>query len=95
MLGFTAGNGQPVLCATIFAGQLLSVEQRLGVDLFALVPNQCNATTLFNKENYGRGRCFPGGPKCFFRGHEIPCYVTTSPNGSITSKNSEGHLEAH
>ena len=83
-LGFTAGNGQPVLCAIILAGQSLSVEERLEVDLFAPLPNK--QSSLFHRENYGRGRYFPVGPKCTFRGHEIPCYITTSPKGSITSE---------
>ena len=83
-MGFTAGNGQPVLCAIIFAGQSLSVEERLGVDLFAPLPNEENG--LFHRLNYGRGIYFPGGPKCTFRGHEIPCYITTSPKGSIISE---------
>ena len=71
-------------CAIIFAGQSLSVEERQGVDLFALDLNQWNVATLFNTENYGRGTYFPGGLKCSFREHKIPCYETTSPNGSIT-----------
>ena len=80
-LRFTAGNGQPVLCVIIFTGQSLSVEDQLGIDLFALLPNKQSG--LFHIDNYGRGRYFPGGPKCTFRGHEIPCYVKTSPKGSI------------
>ena len=83
-LGFTAENGEPVLCAIIFAGQSLSVEERLGIDLFAPLPNFDNC--LFHKDNYGRGSYFPGGPKCTFRGHRIPCYVTSTPKGSITSE---------
>ena len=34
-LGFTSGTGKPVLCAIIFAAETLSVEERLGVDIFA------------------------------------------------------------
>ena len=34
-LGFTASNGKPVKCAIIFALQTLTIEERLGVDIFA------------------------------------------------------------
>ena len=80
-LGFTSGTGEPVLCGVIFAAETLSVDERLGIDIFA----QCKDDDMFSNENYGPGKYFPGGPKCKFRGHEIPCYVTCSPKGSITS----------
>ena len=80
-LGFTSGTGEPVLCGIIFAAEKLSVEERLGIDIFA----KCRDDDMFGNENYGPGKYFPGGPKCRFRGHEIPCYVTCSPKGSITS----------
>jgi len=79
-LGFTSGNGKPVLCAIIFAAETLSVEDRLGIDIFA----KCNGQ-MFSEENFGPGKYFPGGPKCKFNGCDIPCYVTASPKGSITS----------
>ena len=53
-------------------------------DLVAQLPNKQRG--LFHKDNYRRGRYFPGGAKCTFRGHEIPCYITTSPKGSIMSE---------
>ena len=40
---------------------------------------------MYNKENYGPGKYFPGGPRCNFRNVDLPCYVTCSPKGSITS----------
>jgi len=81
-LGFTAGNGEPVLCAIIFASETLSAEERLGIDIFADCPED---STMYNKENYGPGKYFPGGPRCTFRNIDLPCYVTCSPKGSITS----------
>lgn len=81
-LGFTAGTGEPVLCVIIFAAQGLTVEERLGIDVFAPIPQENN---MFHEDNYGKGKYFPGPPKCHFRGKEVPCYVTHSPKGSITS----------
>jgi len=80
-LGFTSASGKPVLCAIIFAAETLSVEDRLGIDIFAEGTGE-----MFSKQNYGKGKYFPGGPKCNFRGAEIPCYITCSPKGSITSE---------
>jgi len=82
-LGFTSSDGKPVMCAVIFASQTLTVEERLGIDIFARAPTKAG-TALFG--NYGEGKYFPGGPTCTFRGCKIPCYVTATPKGSITSE---------
>ena len=82
-LGFTAGNGEPVLCVIIFASETLTVEERLGVDIHAPSPQD---DRMFSKDHYGPGKYFPGGPKCKFRGVDVPCFVTCSPKGSITSQ---------
>jgi hypothetical protein len=83
-LGFTAGNGEAVLCAKIFASETLSPEERLEIDVFAQCPKEENE--VFEEEFYGPGKYFPGGPKCGFRGKEIPCYVMLSPKDIITSE---------
>ena len=38
-LGFTTSNGEPVLCAIIFVSETISVEEQLGIDIFAKCPN--------------------------------------------------------
>ena len=38
---------------------------------------------MFQKKN-GKGKIFPGGTTCNFRGKEVPCVVLWSENGSIT-----------
>ena len=63
-LGFTSSDGKHIMCAVIFASQTLTVEERLGVDIFASAPTE-TGTSLF--ENYGEGKYFPGGPTCTFR----------------------------
>ena len=82
-LGFTAGNGEPVLCVIIFASETLTVEERLGVDIHAPSPQDDD---IFSEDHHGPGKYFPGGPRCRFRGIDVPCYVTCSPKGSITSQ---------
>ena len=71
------------MCAVIFASEILSPEERLGIDVFVSCPIGDNE--VFGEEFYG-GNYFPGGPKYIFRGIEIPCYITLSPKGSITSE---------
>ena len=75
-LGFTSSTSEPVLCGIIFIAETLSVEERLGIDFFVKCQDD-----MFSKENYGPGKYFPGGPKCKFQGHKIPCYVTRSSKG--------------
>ena len=81
-LGFTSGTGQPIMCGIIFAAEFLTPEERLGIDIFANVEGESTDIDL----NYGDGKRYPGGPKCLFRGKTIPCCVTQSPKGSITSE---------
>ena len=37
-MGFTSGSGKPVMCAILIAAETLSVEDRLGINIFA----ECN-----------------------------------------------------
>ena len=36
-MGFTSGSGKPVMCAVIIATETLSVEDRLGIDIYLLI----------------------------------------------------------
>jgi hypothetical protein len=38
-----------------------------------------------DKYKFGCDRLFPMGPKCKFQGKEVPCFVSCTENGSITS----------
>lgn len=79
-LGFTADNGEPVLCVIIFASEILSVEERLGVDMNA--PSPQDDDVIFSRDCYDPGKYFTGGPRCNF----VPCFVTCSSKCSITSQ---------
>ena len=37
-MGFTSGSGKPMMCAIIIAAETLSIDDRLGIDIFA----ECN-----------------------------------------------------
>ena len=77
-LGFTSGTGEPVLCAIIFAAETLSVEERLGVDIFA----QCH-DDVFSAENYGHGRYFPRGQNETFEAMKSHAMSRALPEGVL------------
>jgi hypothetical protein len=80
VLGFTAANGEPIMCAIIFAAKTMKEEWALGYDPFIdWIGNEENIS-----ENIGRGKAMPQGPDCIFRGKHVPCFCCSSENGSIT-----------
>ncbi len=48
------------------------------------------AVWVDDDENYegncGEGETYPFGPKCMFRGKEVPCFCSNSESGSITGQ---------
>jgi hypothetical protein len=83
VLGFTAANGEPIMCAIIFAAKSMKQEWTLGFDPFV----EWIGDESEIEKNIGFGKAMPGGPECMFRGKCIPCFCCSSENGSIT-----GHL---
>jgi len=83
VLGFTAADGNPLMCAIIFAAKSLREEWVMGFDPFTEWIGDENNTD----ENCGEGKMYPFGPACTFKGKTIPCFCCCSENGSIT-----GHL---
>ena len=85
VLGFTALDGSPVLCVIIIAGVKQLYEVETGLDMDATIVGDSNDSDFFEK-NRGKGKLYPMGPECIFRGKTIPCLVRWSPSGSITSQ---------
>ena len=85
VLGFTALDGSPVLCVIIIAGVKQMYEVETGLDMDAAIAGNENDSDFFEK-NRGKGKLYPMGPECIFRGKTIPCLVRWSPSGSITSQ---------
>ena len=84
MLGFTALDGNPVLCLIIIAGVQEKFEVECGIDIDATPEGDPSDDDYFQK-NRGKGNLFPMGPECLFNGKTVPCMVRWSPSGSITS----------
>ena len=75
VLGFTAATGEPVMCAIIFPGHDITSEKHLGVEIkFIMVDGDFSM-----RANPGSGKRFPGGPKCSFRGKEVPAFKSPHP----------------
>jgi len=88
VLGFTASNGQPVMCAIILtredvdSSDGVKLNVAVGIDVLSEVPIDVNNL----KDSFSEDGAFCGGPKCIFHGKEVPCYVTTSQKGGMNSK---------
>ena len=72
LLGLTALTGEPVMCIVIFAGTKEHAIVESGLDLSAPTFGSPSDPDFFEK-NSGKGKRFPGGPTCKFKGKQIPC----------------------
>ena len=84
MLGFTALSGEPVMCLVIIAGVQEKWEVECGIDV-DVVPVGDPSDPDFFQKNMGKGKMFPLGPECTFKGKKVPTMVRWSQSGSITS----------
>jgi len=86
VLGFTAGNGEPI----IFAAKTMREEWALGYDPFVEWIGKEDDVS----NNVGEGRAMPQGPECILRGKNVPCFCCNSENRSITGTLLKEMLEA-
>ena len=81
----TALNGEIVMCCIIFTGVKPVALCKTGLDLAAETIGH-NSDDDFFEKNSGKGKRFPGGSTCNFRGKEIPCFCAWSEKGGITAE---------
>jgi hypothetical protein len=76
--GFTAANGEPLLCAIIFAAKSMKREWETGFDPFAeWIGSEDNIEEkLWQQQTLSS--------TCTFNGKEIPCFCCNCESGSIT-----------
>jgi hypothetical protein len=82
VLGFTAANGEPVMCAVIFSAKSLCEEWVIGFNASA---PWIGADDDVDANTGGVDKRFPMGPVCTFNGIEVPTLCCCSENGSITA----------
>ena len=81
VLVFTSGTGEPICCDVIMKSNQdpsqIPMPWRMGIDITADVRlGVSEADTI--RLNVNNENVMIGGPTCFFRGVEIPTYVTCS-----------------
>jgi hypothetical protein len=96
VLGFTAANGQPAMCAIVIAASKLKVTDVTGYnplssdgqdicgEAMKVLEEEIHA--MKDEHSNGAYRMFPFGPTCTFNGVQVPTCVMCSKNGSITSQ---------
>lgn len=88
VLCFTAGTGEPVMCAVIFKSEQdvskIPMSWKMGINIKNNLRAGGNNAEMFAL-NEGEGNAMEGGPKCYFNGIVIPTFIGTSPKASITS----------
>ena len=84
LLGLTLLTGEPLMCVVIFAGLRRNPQYEMGVDPRVEPVGNIDDEDYVLK-NMGKGKLFPGGPSCTYRGKHIPCMCAWSPKGSMTS----------
>jgi hypothetical protein len=82
VLGFTAANGQPVMCSVIFSAKSLCEEWVIGFNASA---PWIGADDDVDGNTGGVDKRFPMGPVCTFNGIDVPTLCCCSENGSITA----------
>jgi hypothetical protein len=96
VLCFTNGLGIPVQAAIILKSSKdtteLPLSWKMGIDI-RKKPENGETRFDFFKTNYGKDKVLQGGPTCFCNGKEMPCFVGSSENASITSEMLAAMLE--
>ncbi len=73
------------MCAVILEGKAMRPEVITGLDLFTTKEGD-ESDPDFVAKNTGRGKMYPCGPVCYFKGKQVPCMVSSTDSGSITSE---------
>lgn len=72
------------MCGVVVQGETVRSDVVPGIDTFVeKIGSQDDSDFIAN--NTGKGKQYPMGPTCMFKGVEVPCMVACTTNGSITS----------
>jgi hypothetical protein len=80
------------MCAVILEGKVMHPEVIPGLDLFATKEGD-DSDPAFVANSTGRGKMYPCGPVCHFKRKQVPCMVSSTDSGSITSELCVSFLE--
>jgi len=85
LIGLTSFTGKPIMCVIIIEGKLPNGSIEAGVDI-RIQPNGKSTDKDFIFNNSGKGKHFPGGPECVYRGKTVPALARWHESASITSE---------
>ena len=87
-LGVTCLDGNPLMCVVIIAGKKRDIMTESGINWANVEDVEMSDIEntdeyAFFENNYGDNKVFPGGPSCFFKGKEVPAFITFTEGGGI------------
>ena len=96
LMGLTTLTDKPLMCCVIFKGVKCCVDTETGIDFTVKVNSISNTQQDLFKNNFedevasfesltGKGKLFPGGPSCVFKGKVIPCFTRWIKSGGMSS----------
>ena len=85
MIGLTSFSGEPVMCVLIIEGKVPNGAIEAGIDI-EVQPEGQPSDEDFIIKNSGKGKYFPGGPECVYRGKTVPALVRWHESACITSE---------
>jgi hypothetical protein len=85
LLPITTASGEPVVCVVIFQGSSKDVpgSWASGIDIQLEPTRGENGKIRTDESNFGKGKYFPNGPTCSFRGKEIPTLTYITESGGV------------
>ena len=86
LLGLNLLTGEPLMCVIIFEGKQNCDMVEIGIDPFVEEINGSVSENDYVIKYTGKGKLFPTGPECTYKGKKIPCMCQWSKNGSMTGQ---------
>ena len=89
-LGLTRFDGHPLMCVILLTGKKRNLMVETGIDTSTDIPIVGDIETdgqyEFFRNNFGEGKLFPGGPKCVYKGKDVPCFVRFCDKGGMSGE---------
>ena len=89
-LGLTRFDGHPLMCVILLTGKKRDLMVETGIDTSATEPVVGDIETdgqyEFFKNNFGKGKLFPSGPKCVYKSKDVPCFVRFCDKGGMSGE---------
>ena len=89
-LGLTRFDGEPLMCVILLSGKRRNLMVETGINTEANVPIigdlEKDGQYEFFRNNFGKGKLFPSGPTCTYKGKDVPCFVRFCDKGGMSGE---------